>query len=55
MVYDFDSIKEMYRASLRDEVEVEADLVEMEVSKVGLVKANCWKKIDENHFELYDL
>lgn len=55
MTMDLRSYEESMIGGLNNPEEVKAEIEEMKTAKVGTIKPNCWKKISEDEFEIYEM
>ena len=53
MIMDSATYLDWLLGGLNDEEESRAEVEEMRAAKVGTVKADCWKKIEEDKYIIY--
>ena len=55
MKMDLRSYEESMLGGLNDPDEVKQTIEEMRTAKVGTIKPNCWEKISDDEFEIYEM
>ena len=53
-ITSLDDYRDSLPEGLNDEEEVDKEIETMEAAKVGTVKANCWEKLSEDLFLIYN-
>lgn len=55
IIFTLEEYKDSLVGGLNEPEWIESEIVGMKNAKVGTIKANCWKKVGENAYEIFEM